>query len=346
MSIWDKFKTDVGIDLGTANTLVYLKGRGIVFNEPTVIAINNKTGQIVAIGLEAQKMMGRTPSHISVIRPLVGGVISDFYMAQEILRYFLKKIKKDSFLNYIRAVVAIPANLTEVERKSTEDAVILSGASSVYLLEEPIAAVLGAGLPIDQPQASMVVDIGGGTSEIAVISLGGVVVSQSLKVAGDKFNEDIIRFARDNFKIAIGEPTAERIKKEIGSVLPEEDRLEIVVGGRDLSSGLPKEVTIKGSQVRNALASSVKQILEAIKNTIEQTPPELTGDLLQNGIYLSGGGSLLRGFDELITKELSIKTTRVDDPLTCVIRGVGVVVEDIKKYQPLFSLTVKPISVE
>lgn len=346
MSILDRFKTDVGIDLGTANSLVYLKKEGIIFNEPTVIALNNKTGQILAIGSEAQKMIGRTPSHISVIRPLTGGVISDFSMAQEILRYFLKKIKKDSFFSYLRAIVAIPTNLTEVERKSVEDAVILSGASSVYLLEEPIAAGIGAGLEINEPEANMVIDIGGGTSEIAVISMGGVVVSQSLKVAGDRFNEDIIRFVRDSFKVVIGEPTAERIKIEIGSVLPEDDKAEILVSGRDLSTGLPKEIVVKGLQVRNALLPSIKQIMESVKGIIEQTPPELSGDILKKGIYLSGGGSLLKGLDELIAKELTIKVVRVDDPLTCVIRGIGLAVENIDNYRHLFSASLKPINIE
>ena len=346
MSFIDRFKTDVGVDLGTANSLVYLKGEGIVFNEPTIIAVNNKTGQAVAIGNEAKKMMGRTPVHIDVIRPLINGVISDFLMTQEILKHFVRRIKKDSLFNYVRAVVAIPTNLTEVERKSVEDAVISSGASSVYLLEEPIAAVLGAGLPLDEPTANMVIDIGGGTCEIAVISMGGVVVSKSLKVAGDRMNDDIIKFVREDFKMAIGEPTAERIKIEIGTVIPTTDKLEIVIGGRDLSSGLPKEAVVKDSQVRLALLPSVKQIVEAVKDTIEKTPPELSGDILKRGIYLSGGGSLLRGLDELIEKEIAVKTIRVDDPLTCVVRGTGVAVENIDKYKSIFAVSLKPINIE
>lgn len=346
MSFTDRFKTDVGIDLGTANSLVYLKGQGILFNEPTLIAINNKTGQTVAIGNEAKKMMGRTPVHIDVIRPLINGVISDFVMTQEILKYFVRRIKKDSLFNYIRAVVAIPTNLTEVERKSVEDAVISSGASTVYLLEEPIAAVLGAGLPIDEPTANMIIDIGGGTAEIAVISMGGVVVSKSLKVAGDRMNEDIIKFVREDFKMAIGEPTAERIKVEIGTVINSNERLEIVIGGRDLSSGLPKEAVIKDSQVRLALLPSIKQIIEAVKDTIEKTPPELSGDILRRGIYLSGGASLLRGLDELLEKELAVKTVRVDDPLTCVVRGAGMAVENIDKYKSIFAVSLKPINIE
>lgn len=346
MRLFNRLKTDIGIDLGTANSLVYLKGEGIVFNEPTLIAVNNKTGQIVAVGNEAKRMMGRTPAHIDVIRPLVNGVISDFQMAQEILKHFIKKIKKDSLLNYIRAVVAIPTNLTEVERKSVEDAVISSGASVVYLLEEPIAALMGANLPINEPTAHMVIEAGGGTCEIAIISMGGVVASRSLKVAGDKMNDDIIRYIHDDFKMAIGEPTAERVKIEIGSAMGNGKPLEINVAGRDLSTGLPKEVIVKDSQIRMALLPSIRQIVEAIRDTIEKTPPELAGDILKNGLYLSGGGSLLRGFNDLIGKEIGVKTVLVDDPLTCVVRGTGVAAEDIRTHKNIFALSVKPISIE
>jgi rod shape-determining protein MreB len=345
MSIF-QIKKDVGIDLGTANTLVYSKGEGIIVNEPTVIAVNSKSGQTVAIGDAAKRMMGRTPVHIDVIRPLVNGVISDFLMAQEILKHYIKKIKKDSLFKYVRAVVAVPTNLTEVERKSVEDAVISSGASSVYLLEEPIAAVLGAGLPIDEPTANMVVDIGGGTTEIAVISMGGVVVARSLKVAGDRFNEDIKQFVRDEFKLIVGEPTAEKIKVEIGTALALGEKLEMTVAGRDAASGLPKEILLKDTHVRMALMTALKHILEAIKDTIEKIPPELAGDVLKNGIHLSGGGSLLRGLDQLVEKELSVKTVRVDDPLTCVVRGCGLAAENIEHYQPIFALALKPIILE
>lgn len=346
MSLLHSFKTDIGIDLGTANTLVYMKGEGIIINEPTIIAVNNKTGQTIAIGEEARRMLGRTPSHISVIRPLVNGVISDFLMTQEILKHYIKRVKKDSLFKYIRAVVAVPTNLTEVERKSVEDAVISSGASNVYLLEEPIAAVLGAGLPIHEPTASMIVDIGGGTSEIAVISMGGVVVSRSLKVAGDKFNDEILRFVKDEFKIAIGEPTAERIKLEVGSAMNTTEKLDMVISGRDLSSGLPREALIKDIQVRVALLPLIKQMVEAIRDIIEKTPPELSGDILREGIYLSGGGSLLRGLGELIEKELSVKTVTVDDPLTCVVRGCGVAAEHIDTYKQVFTSSLKPIIFE
>jgi rod shape-determining protein MreB len=346
MKLFKRLKTDIGVDLGTVNSLVYLKGEGIVFNEPTLIAVNNKTGQVVAIGNEAKRMMGRTPLHIDVIKPLINGVISDFQMAQEILKHFIKKIKKDSLFNYIRAVVAIPTNLTEVERKSVEDAVISSGASVAYLLEEPIAALLGANLPIDEPTAHMMIDAGGGTCEIAIISMGGVVVSRSLKIAGDKMNDDIIKYIHDDFKMAIGEPTAERIKIEIGSAIGNGKPLEVSVAGRDLSTGLPKEVIVKDSQVRIALLPSIRQIIEAIRDTIEKTPPELAGDILKKGLYLSGGGSLLRGFDDLIEKEIGVKTILVDDPLTCVVRGAGVAAENIEAHKSMFALSVKPISIE
>lgn len=346
MKLFKRFKTDIGVDLGTANSLVYLKGDGVVFNEPTMIAINNKTGQVVAIGNEAKRMMGRTPMHIDVIRPLVNGVISDFQMAQEILKHFIKKIKKDSLFNYIRAVVAIPTNLTEVERKSVEDAVISSGASAAYLIEEPIASLLGANLPIHEPTAHMVVDTGGGTCEIAIVSMGGVVVSRSLKVAGDKMNNDIVQYIHDDFKMAIGEPTAERVKMEIGSALSNGKPLEIRIAGRDLSTGLPREVTVKDSQIRMALLPSIRQIVEAIRDTIEKTPPELAGDVLNKGLYLSGGGSLLRGFSDLIEKEIGVKTILVDDPLTCVVRGTGVAAENIEAHKNFFALSVKPISIE
>lgn len=346
MRLFNGLKTDIGVDLGTANSLIYLKGEGILFNEPTLIAVNNKTSQTVAIGKDAKQMMGRTPTHIDVIRPLINGVISDFAMAQEILRHFIKKIKKGGLFNYVRAVVAIPTNLTEVERKSVEDAVVSSGASVAYLLEEPIAALLGTGLPIHEPTAHMMVDIGGGTCEIAVVSMGGVVVSRSLKIAGDKMNDDIIRYIHDDFKMAIGEPTAEQVKIEIGSAISGSKPVEMNIAGRDLSSGLPKEVSIKDSQVRMALMPSIRQITEAIRDTIEKTPPELAGDILKRGIYLSGGGSLLRGLNNLIEKELGVATIVVDDPLTCVVRGTGVAAENIEGHKNLFSLSVKPINIE
>jgi rod shape-determining protein MreB len=339
------FKTffkDIGIDLGTANSLVYLKGRGIVVNEPSVAAVNNKTGQVLAVGFEAKKMLARTPQHITVIRPLVAGVISNFEMAQEMLRYFLKRVGKDPFFSYHRAVIGIPSNLTEVERKSVEDAVISSGVRKVHLIEEPVASAVGANLPIHEPTASMIVDIGGGTAEIAIISMGGVVTGRSLKVAGDRMNNDIIQFVRDEFRLAIGEPTAEDIKILIGSAVPVDGKMELAIRGRDLATGLPREVVIKNHQVRAALMKSLKAITEAIREVIEVSPPELVGDILKHGIYFSGGGSLLRGIDALVEKELGVKTTVVSDPLTCVMRGIGIIIEDFDHYKHILDNPLKP----
>lgn len=342
---FDFFIRDIGIDLGTANSLVYVKGRGIIINEPSLAAVNNKTGQVLAIGEEAKKMVGRTPAHISVIRPLVNGVISDFEMTREILRHFFKKVNNNRIFSYCRIVIGIPTNLTEVERKSVEDVVISAGAAKAYLIEEPIAAALGARLPIREPTATMIVDIGGGTTEIAVISMGGIVTAKSLKIAGDKLNEDIIKFVRDEFKLVIGEPTAEELKISIGSATPIEERLELAVRGRDISTGLPREIIVKGSQIRAAISHSLRSIIEAIKETIEITPPELVGDILREGIYLCGGGSLLKGIDQLIEKEISVKASIIDDPLTCVVRGTGKAVENIPEYYQIFATASKPMEI-
>lgn len=334
---------NVGVDLGTANSLVYVSGRGIVINEPSIAAVNNKTGQILAIGEEAKKMVGRTPAHISVIRPLTNGVISDFEMTQEILRHFLKKVSSGkSFLNYHRAVIGVPSNLTEVERKSVEDALLGAGASKAYVVEEPLAAALGARLPIHEPTSNLIVDIGGGTTEIAVISMGGIVTAKSIKVAGDRFNEDIIRFMRDEFKIVIGEPTAEELKSTIGTALPVEQKLELAVRGRDMSTGLPKEVVVKDTHIRAAIARSLKSVTDAVKEVVEATPPELVGDTLKRGIHLCGGGSLLKGIDKLIEKELMVSARVIDDPLTCVARGTGVIADNFEKYISIIDNPLRP----
>lgn len=332
------FGRNVGVDLGTANTLLYLAGRGIVVNEPSIAAVNNKTGQVLAIGNEAKKMLGRTPSHVTVIRPLVNGVISDFEMTQEVLKHFLKQLAGTSpFVSYQRAIVGMPSNLTEVERKSVEDAIVGAGVHRAYLIEESLAAAIGARLPIHEPTANMIVDIGGGTSEIAVISMGGTVTSKSLKVAGDRLNDDIIRFVRDEFRLVIGEPTAEELKVAIGSAIQLEDKLELAVRGRDLTTGLPKEVIVRDNHVRAAIIRSVKMIVEGIREVIEEAPPELAGDILRHGVHLCGGGSLLRGLDQLVEKELSITTTVIDDPMTCVVRGTGIAVEQFDQYAPILN---------
>jgi len=346
MNIFNYFTKDIGIDLGTANTLVYVKGQGIIINEPSIAAVNNKTSQVLAIGEEAKKMLGRNPSHISIIKPLVGGVISDFEMAQEILRHYFKKIGNNRFFGYYRVVIGIPPNLTEVERKSVEDAVILAGASKVYLIEEPVAAAIGARLPINEPVSTMIIDVGGGTSDIAVISMAGSVTARSLKVAGDKFNQDIMDFIRDEFKLLIGEPTAEELKINIGSAVPLEEKLEMAIRGRDVSSGLPKEVIIKNHHIRTAIHHSLELIVEAVKETIEKTPPELVGDIIKRGIYICGGGSLLKGIDKLIEGEIGVETMVIEDPLTCVARGAGIAAENPEAHRQLFKSPLKPFDIE
>lgn len=337
------FSKNVGIDLGTANSLIYLAGRGIVVNEPSITAVNAKTNQVIAIGEEAKKMIGRTPAHINVVRPLVNGVISDFEMTQEMLRHYLRKLGGSQiFYSFQKAVIGVPSNLTEVERKSVEDAVVGAGVSRAYIIEEPIAAALGARLPIGEPTANLIIDIGGGTTEIAVISMGGTVTSKSLKIAGDRLNEDIIRFIRDEFKLAVGEPTAEELKISIGSAIPLNEKLEMAVRGRDLVTGLPREALVKDTHVRAAIVKSLKSIVESVKEVIEVSPPELTGDILKRGIFLCGGGSLLRGMDTVLSRELGIAATIVDDPLTCVARGTGIAVENLEKYQQILDNPLRP----
>lgn len=345
MTFVDNLFKDVGIDLGTANSLVYLKGRGVVVNEPTVVALNNKTNQILAVGDDAKRMLGRTPTHIRVVRPLVSGVISDFEMTQELIRSFLKRLTKNSALGFRRGILAIPDNLTEVERKSVEDAAINGGCGKVYLIQSPVSAALGANLPIHLPTASLVVDIGGGTTDVAVISMGGTVVSRTLKAAGDKFNEDIINFIRDEFKLDIGEPTAEFAKIVAGSAMAHNDKVEVNLRGRDISSGLPREITVKDSHIRAALAKSVKGIIDSVKEVIELTPPELAGDMLKQGVYLCGGGAMLKGLPQLIEKETSVETLVVDDPLTCVVRGLGKIVDRFDEHKELLDNPLKPMTI-
>lgn len=345
MAFTDAFLKDIGVDLGTANSLVYLKHRGIVVNEPSIAAVNLKTNQILAVGDEAKRMLGRTPAHINVVRPLVNGVISDFDMAQELLRQFLKKISKGHLFSFRRAILGIPNDLTEVERKSVEDAAMNAGATRVHLVESPVAAALGANLPIDTPTASLIIDIGGGTTDIAVISMGGTVVSRTLKVAGDRFNEDIIRYVRDEYHLAIGETTAELAKIAVGSAMPLDERLEIAVRGRDLATGLPREIILKNNHVRAALAKSLHIVIDSIKEVIEATPPELAGDMLGAGIYLCGGGAMLRGLDQLIEHETQVSTRVVDDPLTCLARGLGMMVENFDRYGELLDNPLKPLNI-
>lgn len=325
------FSQDIGIDLGTANTLVYVKGRGILINEPSVVAINQKTGQIVAIGAEAKRMVGRTPAYIIATRPLVAGVVSDFEVTEEMLKFFIRKVheKMLPFIARPRVVIGIPSEITEVEKRAVEDAAKNAGAREVYLVEEPMAAAIGVRLPVQEAVGSMIVDIGGGTSDIAVISLGGIVVSKNLRIAGDKLNEDIIRYARDEFKLLLGERTAEDIKIAIGSAHELPEPMEAMMRGRDLITGLPKEVAIDDTDVRRAIKHSIYILVNSIKAAIEETPPELVADIMHRGIVLVGGGSLLRGLEKLICEETKIPVKAAEDPLTAVVRGTGVILEDI-----------------
>lgn len=328
------FSHDVGIDLGTANTLVYMRGRGIVVNEPSVVAINQKTGQIVAIGAEAKNMFGRTPEHIVAIKPLVDGVISDFETTEEMIAYLLSRACAGSNkLLPPRVVVGVPSNITNVEIRAVRDATRNAGAGEVHIVEEPMAAAIGMRLPIHEPVGNMVIDIGGGTSDIAVISLGGVVRSKNLRVAGDKFNSDIVSYVRNQFKILIGDKTAEQVKTAIGSVLPTHAPLETPVKGRDLVTGLPKEVILTDTDIREALASSVESLIEATREVLESTPPEVLSDVMQRGLYLSGGGALIKGLPELIEDEINIPVHVPADPLTAVARGCGIILEDLETYR-------------
>jgi rod shape-determining protein MreB len=329
--IFGHFSKDLGIDLGTANTLVYVRNKGIVINEPSVVSINQKTGQVVAIGEEAKKMLGKTPHHIYAVCPLTNGVISDFEATEQMLKYFIDKVhgERYSFLPRPRVVIGIPWNITEVEKRAVEDAAKNAGAREVFLVDEPMAAAVGAGLPIQDPTGSMLVDIGGGTADIAVISLGGIVVGKTMKIAGNRFNEDIINFAKENYRLLLGEKSAENIKIQAGSAWPLEQELETVMRGRDLITGLPKEMKVSSQEIREALGGSLRTLVNAIKGTIEETPPELVAYIMSNGIVLEGGGSMLRNIHKLISEETRMPVHITEDPITAVARGTGIILEDI-----------------
>jgi len=329
--IFSYISEDIAIDLGTANSLVYVKGRGIVIFEPSVVAVNQKTGQVLAIGNEAKKMVGKTPAHIVATRPLVKGVISDFEVTEQMLRYFIEKAHKRRFIfsPRPRVIVGIPCGVTEVEKKAVCDAAKNAGAREVFLLEEPMAAAIGARLPIQEPGGNFVIDIGGGTTEVAIISLGGIVSSKSLRVAGDKLNQDIINFMQEEYKLLIGERTAEEAKINIGSAIPLKEKKEWPIRGRNLATGLPEEIVVFNKDIYQAMEKSIKQIVNAVKTTVEETPPELLADVMSKGIYLLGGGGLLRGLDALIAKETKIPVKVAEDPLTTVVRGAGIVLENI-----------------
>ncbi|KKK65508.1 hypothetical protein LCGC14_2973430, partial [marine sediment metagenome] len=304
---FQQFSEDIAIDLGTANSVVYVHGRGIVIQEPSVVAINKKTGQILAIGLEAKKMVGRTPAHIVATRPLRAGVISDFEVTEQMLQYFLEKSREKKFIRP-RVIIGIPSGVTEVEKKAVIDATKSAGAREVFLIEEAMASAIGARLPVQEAGGNFLVDIGGGTTEVAVISLGGIVLSKSLRVAGDRLNEDIIRFAQEEYKLLIGERTAEMIKIAIGSAYPSKEKKEMPMRGRNILTGLPEEIMVSNKDIKRAIEKSVKVIVDEIKTAIEETPPELIADIMANGIYMAGGGSLLGGLDALIQKETRIPT--------------------------------------
>lgn len=332
-NILSRLGHDIAIDLGTANSLVYVKDRGIVIQEPSVVALNQKTGKILAIGQEAKKMVGRTPIHIVATRPLVKGVISDFEVTEQMLKYFITKACRKKFMLSPgpRVIVGIPFGVTEVEKKAVRDATLSAGAREVFLVEEPMAAAIGARLAVQEAGGNFIVDIGGGTTEVAVLSLGGVVHAKSLRIAGDKLSEDIMHFAQEEYKLLIGERTAEALKIGIGSAYPLKERKELPLRGRNLVTGLPEEIVVSDEDVRKAMERSIKQIVNEIKIAVEETPPELLADIMHRGIFLAGGGALLRELDTLITRETKIPTRIVEDPLTAVVRGAGLILENLNE---------------
>lgn len=323
------FAKDIGIDLGTANTLVHLKGKGIIIREPSVVAIDKYTKQVVAVGTEAKEMLGRTPENLNAIRPLKDGVIADFTATKMMLKHLVGKACQRYVIAKPRVVVCVPSGVTEVEERAVEEATLDAGAREAYLMEEPMAAAIGAGLKIGEPTGTMIVDIGGGTSEISVISLGGVVTSKSLRIAGDELNDSIINYIRREFNVAIGETTAEEIKMTIGSAYPSMATEEVDVKGRDLQTGLPKTITVNSTQIEEAMKEVIMQIVDGIKMTLEKTPPELAADIMINGITLSGGGALIKNIDRLIALETGISVNIAEAPLDCVVKGAGKVLEDL-----------------
>jgi len=330
------FSTDIGIDLGTANTLVYLRDHGVIINEPSVVALNQKTGRVVAVGSDARQMLGRTPGHIVAVRPLVDGVISDFEVTEEMLTYLLNKARKISKkIIAPRVLIGVPSGITNVQIRAVRDAAKSAGAREVYIIEEPMAAAIGAGLPIDKPIGSMIIDIGGGNSDIAVISLGGIVNAKNLRTAGDTLDENIMSYIRDEFKILIGVRTAEGVKIAVGSVIESDGTSEASIKGRDLVTGLPREVIITESDIREAISPSINRLVESIKEVIESTPPEILSDIMNRGIVLVGGGALIMGMSELLHKELKIPIHIANEPLISVVRGTGLVLDNIDKFRDI-----------
>lgn len=328
--LFKKFYKDLGIDLGTSNTLIFIKDKGVAINEASVVAINNKTGQIIEVGREALKMLGKTPPHIQITQPLVDGVVSDFEVTEKMLKYFIDRIQRENFIisPRLRVVIGIPLDITEVEKKAVEDAVLSAGVRDVYLVESVIAAAVGARLPIQDPSGNMIVDLGGGVTEIAVISLSGVVAWKSLGTAGNELDQEIINFMRNEYNILVGSRIAEEVKIKISNLKNLDDAQPLKVRGRDLITGLPREVPVTTTQIMNALERSIKIIIDGIKSTLEITPPELIADIYQRGIVLSGGGALLRNLSNTIAEIVKIPVRIVDDPLTCAVRGMGILLDD------------------
>ncbi|MCL4367472.1 rod shape-determining protein [Patescibacteria group bacterium] len=334
---WQLFSHDIGIDLGTVNTLVLVRGKGIIIREPSVVTVHKKTKQVLAIGTEAKRMLGRTPIQIEAIRPLRDGVISDFDTTEAMLRHFIQRVHQLSEGSGVRlpkipkprVVVGIPSGVTEVERRAVQDAALMAGARQAFLIEEPMADALGAGLKIDEPEGNLVVDIGGGTTEIAVISLGGMVINRSIRIAGDEMDQDIVNYMRMRYGMVIGDKTAENLKIEVGSAIPLKEEKETVVRGRDLQSGLPKSIRVSSADIREAMMPTINQIVGAVGEVLEETPPEFLSDLLERGILLTGGGALIRGMDRKVAEETKMPAIVAEDPLTTVVRGCGVVLEDL-----------------
>lgn len=330
----NRFSNEIGIDLGTANTLVYVRGKGIVVNEPSVVAVNQKTGRVVAVGKSAKEMLGRTPAHIVAVRPLVDGVISDFEVTEEMLSYLIKRAGEFMPKKFLgpRVVVGVPSGITNVEVRAVRDATRNAGAREVFIVEQPMAGAIGIRLPVHDPVGSMIIDIGGGTTDIAVISLGGIVRSRNLKIAGDKLNNDIISYIRNEFKILIGETTAEQVKIIVGAVVPDE-YLETTIRGRDLITGLPREVVITDSDIREAMGQSIDILVESTKEVLETTPPEILADVMRRGVHMVGGGALIKGLDKMLSDTLKLPVTVAEEPLTAIARGAGIILEDLEKYR-------------
>jgi rod shape-determining protein MreB len=326
------FANDVGIDLGTANTLVYVRGKGIVVNEPSIVAVDRMSQTVLAIGNEAKEMVGRTPEDVMTIRPLKDGVIADFEKTEAMLRAFIRKVQNNRLFGRPRIVICVPSGITEVEKRAVRDSAESAGAREVFLIAEPMAAAIGIGLPVELPVGNMVIDIGGGTSEIAVIALSGIVTATSIRVGGDELDRAIVQFLKKKYNLLIGDRTAEQIKIEVGSAVELDPELETRVKGRDLVGGIPKTITLTSSEVREALAEPISQIVDAVRISLERTPPELAADILDRGIILSGGGALLRGLDQRLREETSLPINVVEDPLTCVVRGTGKVLENLQDY--------------